>query len=254
MIVNPMDLKGAPILVTGASSGIGRGTAILLSQLNARLIVSGRNQERLAKTLGQLEGTGHSMEPFDLDNTDAIPKWIRSIVDRTGPLGGVAHCAGIIEVLPIQYQSTARIEAIMHTNLTSAFMLVKGFRGRGCAVRGSAVVLVSSMGAFEGAGGLSSYAASKAALIGFSRTAARELLADGLRVNCVAPAIIRAELLERRGEELGAEHVEKLLRQHPMGFGEPLDVAHAIAFLLAETGRWITGSTLELDGGYSLRL
>jgi NAD(P)-dependent dehydrogenase (short-subunit alcohol dehydrogenase family) len=248
-----MDMKGAAVLVTGASSGIGRGTAILLSQLNARVIISGRNRERLAKTLDRLEGTGHSMEPFDVDDTDAIPKWIRSIADRTGPLGGVAHCAGVIQVLPIQYQSTAKVEALMRTNLTSAIMLVKGFRARGCAVRGSAAVLVSSMGAFDGAAGLSSYAASKAALIGFSKTAARELVADGLRVNCVAPAIVRAELLDRRGEEMGMEHVDKLLSQHPLGFGEPRDVAYAIAFLLAETGRWITGSTLEIDGGYSLR-
>lgn len=253
MTHNPMDLKGALVLVTGASSGIGRETAILLSQLNARLVISGRNRERLAETLGKLEGSGHLAEPFDLDNTDAIPKWVRGIVDRAGSLGGVAHCAGILEVLPIRYQTTAKIEAIMRTNLTSAIMLVKGFRARGCAVRGSAVVLVSSVAASSGDRGLSSYAASKAALIGFSRTAARELVADGLRVNCVAPAIIRDELLGRLGDEMGAESVELLLRQHPMGFGEPRDVAHAIAFLLADTGRWITGSTLELDGGYSLR-
>jgi NADP-dependent 3-hydroxy acid dehydrogenase YdfG len=83
MIRNPMDMKGALVLVTGASSGIGRETAILLSQLNARLIVSGRNRERLAETVDQLEGTGHLAEPFDLDDADGIPKWIRRGVDRS---------------------------------------------------------------------------------------------------------------------------------------------------------------------------
>ncbi len=253
MILNPMDMKGASVLVTGASSGIGRETAVLLSQLNARLIISGRDHERLSKTFDRLEGAGHSMEPFDLDNTDAIPRWVRSIVDRTGPLGGLAHCAGTIQLLPVQYLNTAKVETLMHVNVTSSIMLVKAFRARGCAVRGAGVVLVSSMGAFTGDAGLSAYSASKAGLIGFSRSAARELVADGLRVNCVAPAIVRTELLERLGEDMGAEHVASLLQRHPMGFGEPLDVAYAIAFLLGETGRWITGSTLSVDGGYSLR-
>ena len=252
MIQNPMDMKGASVLVTGASSGIGRETAILLSQLNARLILTARNQERLAKTLDRMEGTGHRVEPFDLENTEAIPKWIRSIVDRTGPLGGLAHCAGLLQLLPVQFLNTAKIETLMRTNVTSAIMLVKAFRARGCAVRGSGVVLVSSIEAFSGDAGLSAYAASKAALIGFSRSAARELVADGLRVNCVAPATVKTEMLGRLGQDMGEEHLEALRRQHPLGFGEPRDVAHAIAFLLAETGRWITGSTLEIDGGYSL--
>jgi NAD(P)-dependent dehydrogenase (short-subunit alcohol dehydrogenase family) len=253
MIQNPLDMKGALVLVTGASSGIGRETAIVLSQLNARLVITGRDQARLAQTLEQLEGTGHRVEPFDLENTDAIPKWLRTIVDRTGPLSGLAHCGGLIHLLPVQYLSTAKFETLMRTNVTSAVMLVKAFRARGCAVRGSGVVLLSSMAAFDGDAGLSAYAAGKAALIGFARSAARELVADGLRVNCVAPAIIKGELLDRVGQDTGPEHVERLRQRHPMGFGEPRDVAYAIAYLLAETGRWITGSTLEIDGGYSLR-
>jgi NAD(P)-dependent dehydrogenase (short-subunit alcohol dehydrogenase family) len=252
MMQNPMDMKGAVVLVTGASSGIGRETAILLSQLNARLVVSGRNKERLAETLDRLEGTGHSMEPFDLDNTDAIPNWIRGIVDRAGPLGGVAHCAGLHLLLPVQFLTTAKVEALMHANVTGAIMLVKAFRARGCAVRGSGVVLISSVAAFSGDLGLSAYAASKAAMIGFSRSAAHELAADGLRVNCVAPASVNTRMLARLGESAGAEHLDALRRRHPLGFGEPRDVAYSIAFLLAETGRWITGSTLEIDGGYSL--
>lgn len=253
MLHNPMDMKGALVLVTGASSGIGRETAILLSQLNARVALTGRNRERLAETLDRLEGTGHLAEPFDLDDTEAIPKWVRGIVDRAGPLGGMAHCAGSLLLLPVQFLSTAKVEALMRTNLTSAILLVKAFRARGCAARGSGVVLVSSMGALTGDTGLSAYTASKGALIGFARTAARELVADGLRVNCVAPGMVRTEMIGRLGREMGEEHLAEMERRYPLGFGEPRDVAHAIAFLLAETGRWITGSTLELDGGYTLR-
>lgn len=253
MTLNPMDMKGALVLVTGASSGIGRETAILLSQLNARVIASGRNRERLGETMDRLEGTGHLAEPFDLDETDAIPKWIRGIVDRVGPLGGVAHCAGAHQLLPVQYLSTAKVETLMHTNVTSAIILVRAFRARGCAVRGSGVVLLSSVAAFSGDPGLSTYAAGKAALTGFSRSAAAELASDGLRVNCVAPANVRTEMFDQLARSLGAEQLEKLRERHPLGFGEARDVAHAVAFLLAETGRWITGSTLVLDGGYTLR-
>jgi NAD(P)-dependent dehydrogenase (short-subunit alcohol dehydrogenase family) len=247
-----MDMKGALVLVTGASSGIGRETAILLSQLNARVVLTGRSEQRLAETLNNLEGTGHSMEMFDLENADAIPKWIRSIVDRIGPLGGLAHCAGIHQLLPLQYLSAAKVESLMHTNLTSAVMLVKAFRARGCAVSGSAIALVSSLAAFSGDHGLSAYAASKAALIGFSLTAAHELIADRLRINCVAPAVVRTEMLDRLTQSLGEEQLAILLKRHPLGFGEPRDVAYAVAFLLAETGRWITGTTLEVNGGYPL--
>jgi NAD(P)-dependent dehydrogenase (short-subunit alcohol dehydrogenase family) len=251
-MINPMDMKGALVLVTGASSGIGRETAVVLSQLNARVILSGRNAERLAETAGRLEGSGHLVEPFDLDDTEAIPQWVRGMVDRTGPLGGVAHCAGAIQLLPVQFLNTAKIEALMRTNVTGAMMLVKAFRARGCAVRGSGIVLLSSIEAFAGDPGLSAYAASKAALVGFSRSAARELTADGLRVNCVAPASVQTEMLDRVGDSTGADRLDKLRQQHPLGFGEARDVAYAIAYLLAETGRWITGSTLEIDGGYSL--
>jgi NAD(P)-dependent dehydrogenase (short-subunit alcohol dehydrogenase family) len=90
-------------------------------------------------------------------------------------------------------------------------------------------------------------------MVGFSRSAARELAAGGLRINCVAPASVKTKMLDQAGQYLGAEQFDALRRQHPLGFGEPRDVAHAIAFLLAKTGRWITGSTLEIDGGYSLR-
>jgi NAD(P)-dependent dehydrogenase (short-subunit alcohol dehydrogenase family) len=161
-------------------------------------------------------------------------------------LDGVAHCAGAYQLLPLQYLSAAKIETPMRTNVTGAIMLVKAFRARGCAVRGSGVVLVSSVAAFSGAPGLSAYAAGKAALTGFSRTAASELAAGGLRVN-------RTAMPGQAGQYLGAEQLEKLRLWHPLGFGEPRDVARAIAFLLAETGRWITGFALVLDGGYTLR-
>src|ERR1017187_10325518 len=180
-MVNPLDMQGRTVLVTGASSGLGRETAILLSELNARVAVSGRSRERLEETLSHMSGEGHRIEPFDLNETDAIPDWIKRIATETGPLGGLVHSAGVVTVIPAQAASTARIESLMRTNVTSAIMLVKAFRRSGCALRGSGIVLLSSIAGIVGTPGISIYSASKAALVGFSRSAALELAASGLR-------------------------------------------------------------------------
>jgi NAD(P)-dependent dehydrogenase (short-subunit alcohol dehydrogenase family) len=248
-MVNPLDMQGRTVLVTGASSGLGRETAILLSELNARVVLSGRSRERLEETLGQMSGEGHRTEPFDLNETDAIPDWIKRIAAETGPLGGLVHCAGVNITLPVQAATTARIESLMRTNVTSALMLVRAFRRSGCAQRGSGIVLLSSASGLKGAPGLSIYSASKAALIGFTRSAALELAAAGIRINCLAPAIVETPMVAKNRDM--AEQYEIMKSEHPMGFGHPRDVAYAAAFLLADTGRWITGTTLVVDGGYS---
>ena len=251
-MANPLDMQGRMVLVTGASSGIGREIAILLSELNARVALSGRSRERLEETLGRMSGEGHRIEPFDLNETDAIPDWIKRIATEAGPLGGLVHSAGVANTIPVQAATTARIESLMRTNLTSAIMLAKGFRRSGCALGGSGIVLLSSISGIVGAPGISIYSASKAALIGFTRSASLELAASGLRINCLAPAIVETPMVDQKREMTQThEQYEAMRRLHPLGFGRPRDVAHAAAFLLAETGRWITGATLVVDGGYS---
>src|ERR1039457_6195580 len=136
-MINPLGMQGRTVLVTGASSGLGRETAILLSELNARLVLSGRSRDRLEETLSQMAAEGDRIEPFDLNETDGIPDWIKRIATETGPLGGLVHSAGIFRVLPLQSESASRIESLMRINLTSAIMIVKGFRRSGCALRGS---------------------------------------------------------------------------------------------------------------------
>ena len=248
-MVNPLDMQGRAVLVTGASSGLGRETAILLSELNARVALSGRSRERLEETLGLMSGEGHRIEPFDLNETDAIPDWIKRIVAETGPLGGLVHSAGVVNITPLQVVSTARIESLMRTNVTSAIMLVRGFRRSGCSLRGSGIVLYSSAAGIVGTPGATAYAASKAALIGFAKSAALELVTSGLRINCVAPGIVETAMVDLTQTQ---DQYETIKSKHPMGFGHPRDVAYAAAFLLAETSRWITGTTLVVDGGYSL--
>jgi NAD(P)-dependent dehydrogenase (short-subunit alcohol dehydrogenase family) len=248
---NPLSMEGRVVLVTGASSGIGRDAAILLSELGARVVLVARNLERLERTRGQMLGDGHSIEVFDLDKADEIPAWLKQVAAKCGPLDGLVHGAGALQTIPVAVASTAKIEGLMRTNLTSAIMLVRAFRAPGCAHRGSGIVLLSSVAGIVGFPNMSTYSAAKAAVIGFTRAAALELASSGFRLNCVAPGLVQTEMLDRSREMMTDEQFEALRQKSPLGFGLARDVAYAIVFLLAETGRWITGSTLVVDGGYS---
>jgi len=140
---------------------------------------------------------------------------------------------------------------VMKTNLSSAVMLARGFTQKSCSVRGGSIVFLSSVLALAGSPGAAVYSASKAALIGLTRSLAVELSRDGYRVNCVAPGYVRSAMTDQARESMLPEQFEAIERMHLLGFGEPRDVAGAIAFLLADTGRWVTGTTMVIDGGYS---
>ena len=251
MALNPMDLAGRCILVTGASSGLGRETAILLSELNARVVLSGRARERLDATLRALHGDGHVVAPFDLNAVEETGAWLKTLTKEVGPLQGLVHSAGVRQTLPLRSIGLPKVEETMRVNFTSAVMLVKAFRAPGCSTPGSSIVFLSSVAAMVGEPAISIYGASKAALIGLTKSLAMELARDRVRVNCVAPAFVETEMLGRLREMLTPEQFEAIQKMHPLGFGAARDVANAVAFLLAETGRWITGSVLVVDGGYS---
>jgi NAD(P)-dependent dehydrogenase (short-subunit alcohol dehydrogenase family) len=247
---NPMAMGGRTVLVTGASSGIGRETAILLSQLEARVVLAGRDRDRLQAALEALEGSGHSAESFDLSAGDGIPAWIKGIVGRTGPLDGVVHSAGVIELAPVRTLDCGQIDRIMNVNLDAALMLARGFRQKGCHGAQASMVTISSVAALRAQPGLAAYAASKAALLGMTRSLALELARDGIRVNCVAAGLVASEMA-RELDQNSAEGTDRERNAHPLGLGKPRDIANAIAFLLSDAARWITGSTMAVDGGYS---
>lgn len=246
-----MSLSGRTILITGASSGIGRATAILLSQLGARLILAGRNKERLDQTAGQLEGADHRVEAFDLTGIDEVPRWIKGITSREGALDGLVHSAGMHVTRPLRFLSDETVQEVMSINFGAALALAKGLRQKGAYNAGASIVFLSSVMGLVGQPGVSVYAASKGAIVAVTKSLALELARDGLRVNCVAPAQVKTEMAEAMQETLSAEQIAAIEAMHPLGIGTPLDVAYAIAFLLADTGRWITGTTLVVDGGYT---
>jgi NAD(P)-dependent dehydrogenase (short-subunit alcohol dehydrogenase family) len=249
----PLDLSGSTVLVTGASSGIGREIAVLLSSLNATIVLTGRDQGRLEQTFSTLSGSGHRIEVFDLAAIDRIPEWFREFTANTGPLHGLVHAAGKQMTSPIRGLTSQALDDLMRTNLYSAVMLVRGFCQKKCSTAGSSIVFLSSVMGIVGKPAISVYGASKAALMGLTRSLALELARDRIRVNCVAPAFVQTEMLDQLRDTLPPEQFEAIENAHPLGFGTVRDVANAVAFLVAGTGRWITGSTLVVDGGYSIQ-
>lgn len=246
------DLCGKRILVTGASSGIGREAAIQLSQLGASVVLVGRSEDRLTQMLGELGPEPHAVAPFDLKDTDAIPKWMAEGAGKYGRLHGLVHCAGLHALRPLRTMTTAAVEDLFRLNVTSAFLLAKAFRQKTVRAEGMcSLIFLSSVVGLAGQAGVSSYASSKGALLALTRSLALELAPESIRVNAIAAGMVHTPMSDNLKRLLGEEAFQKVRAMHPLGLGEPRDVANAISFLLSDASRWITGSTLVIDGGYT---
>lgn len=248
---NPMLMKGVNLLVTGASSGIGRATAILLSHLGANVTIVGRNRDRLQTTYDAMAEGNHRLETFDLIDGDQIPAWVLKLVSNAGPFGGLAHCAGIQSLTPLRVMTTAKLEEMYRANTISAAMLLRGFQQTGCYVSPASVVFVSSTAGVLAVPANTAYGASKAALLSLARSFAIELASKRIRVNCVIPALVETEMVKHTRATMTQELFQAAVDRHPLGIGEPSDVANAIAFLLSDASKWITGTSILLDGGLS---
>ena len=247
-MINPMELTGKRVLVTGASSGIGRACAVLASRLGASVVLVARDEKRLRETLSEMSGSGHTPISFDLMDLEHYEEMFERCVSEQ-KLNGVVHAAGIGPAIPIQAVSLAVMREIMNLNYFAFMELVKWFSKKKYSAGGS-VVGISSVAGSVGWRGVSIYGGSKGAMDSSVRSLAIELASRNIRVNSVVPSNIRTPMFDEIVSVGGDEATKRILAKQPLGLGEPEDVAHAVVFLLSDAARFITGTQLVVDGGY----
>jgi NAD(P)-dependent dehydrogenase (short-subunit alcohol dehydrogenase family) len=241
-------------LVTGGSSGIGAATARLLAGLGHSVFLIGRDYGRLRAVHDSLPGGGHGWKSVDLtmslsDRTDIV---VAEIASSFGSLNGLVHAAGIHSLSPLRYQTHETADSLMQANYHTAWHMAKAMRQPQVRADGPlAIVFVASVAGIVGQPATSAYAASKAALIALARSLAVELAASRVRVNCVAPGVVRTPMQRRLEQAMAPGQFGRIVEEHPLGIGDPDDVAEAIEYLLRQ--KWTTGTILTVDGGYTAR-
>ena len=245
---NPMDLSGRRILITGASSGIGRTCAILAAELGASVVLTGRRLDALDETWRRMENRErHLIYPCDISDSAAID----GLVQAGGKIDGLVHAAGIGPMCPIGLLDEAHVQSVMKTNYFAFLELMKHYSKAKNRADSLSAVAVSSVSALVGWGGGVVYCGSKGALSASVRALAMELAPKGIRVNAVCPSNIRTPMYEAGAADFNDESgLAKLKAKQPLGLGEPEQVASAVMFLLSDAASFITGVNLPVDGGY----
>lgn len=248
-MVNPFSIEVKTVLVTGASSGIGRATAIACAQMGAKVVVSGRNKERLLETFNALEGDGHQMIVADL----ADDAQIDSLVEQLPVLDGLVNNAGIAETCPTPFIKREKLNRVMEVNAIAPILLTQKILKKKKIGKGGSIVFTCSIsGTVVVVGGNVLYSASKGAVHGFMKNAALDLAAKGIRVNDVCPGMIDTHILDEGA--IGAEELKIEAQRYPMKrFGKPEEVAYGIIYLLSDASSFVTGTSIVIDGGFTLQ-
>lgn len=251
MIENPFSLEGKTILVTGASSGIGRGIAVECSKMGAKLVINGRNEKRLQETLNQLQGEGHLPILSDL----ATQEGFDLLVEQCPSINGFVPCAGIPKIGNVKHISRKDLQEIVEINQNVPILLTSALLKKKKLQKKSSIVFIASLsGIFVANMGDSLYSTTKGAISGFAKGAALELAAQGTRVNTLCPGLTPTSILEMSNEIFSEEQLMKSTEgKFPMGrLGKPEDIAYAAIYLLSDASSWVTGINMKIDGGYSL--
>ena len=252
---NPFTLKDKVIVVTGASSGIGAQCAIDCSKMGAKVVLVGRNEERLQHTLAQCDEPDiHLIVSYDLINAEGMPLLIKGIVDRMGKISGLVNCAGVSTTLPINLVKKETLDNFFDTNVYSAYFLTKECAKKsGIAAGGRSVIFLSSVMGHVGENGKSIYSMTKGALVAGMRSLACELAKKNVRVNCISPGCIVTPINAHLPHIADPEKRAALEAQHLLGLGQVTDISNACIYLLSDASRWVTGANLMVDGGYTAK-
>lgn len=252
-MINPMDLTGKRILITGASSGIGRQCAIVAANLGASVILVARRKEVLENIAAILEKNDHLIYSSDLSIPEEIEKLFEWLATKDLRLNGLVHAAGVAPILPLRISKAKDLQGVMNLNFGAFLELVRNFSKKKFLGENPSVVGISSVMASVGQPGRILYSASKGALDSAVRSMSLELAASGIRVNAVAPGVVNTELMQKTAKEMGDEWIQKQIIEQPLGMLDTLDVAHVVMFLLSDATLKVTGSVWAVDAGYTAR-
>lgn len=241
---NPFNLEGKRVLITGASSGIGKATAEECAKCGAQLVLTARNEERLKATLDTLEGEGHIMIIADLTNQEDLT----NLVGQLEPLDGVVLCAGINDKSLIKFLNKEHVDKMLATNFTSPMYLTQLLTKKKKFNKEASIVFISSISAFYPSVSNAMYASSKAALSQFAKVLALELMPQKIRVNSIEPAFVETEMLNKY--EI-SDKMDEIRANAPFGrFLEPKEVGLTAVYLLSDVTKLMTGSNVIIDGGF----
>lgn len=240
---NSFSLQGKTILVTGASSGIGRAIAIACAEAGASVVLNGRNQERLQATLEALSGDGHLVIAADL----TIAEQRSALAEQVPVLDGVVHCAGIGSRVLCKMLEEQDVNRVMQANFEAPVLLQAQLLREKKIAKEASIVFIASAAATMPSVGNAIYSASKAATIAYAKCLAQELAARKIRVNCISPAMVWTDLALVGATE---EQLHEAEQNYPLKrYAQPEDITGAAIYLLSNASSWVTGSNMELTGG-----
>lgn len=252
---NPFQLQNKNIIVTGASSGIGRQCAISASQLGARVILVGRNMEKLCETLELMDHEmNHIICAADLMDYEITEREIKKVMEVAGKMHGIIHAAGISTTLPLRSITASKMDDYFKTNVYGSIQLTRILtKPAYLTEHGASIIFLTSVMGVVGEVGKTIYSLTKGALVAGSKSMALELAPKKIRVNCISPGVIITPMSSAAVYTQNEAALEKTKSYHPLGLGIPEDVANGCMFLLSDASRWITGTNLMIDGGYTAR-
>lgn len=242
------DLSGHNILVTGASSGIGKGACVALSEQGASIFLSARSEERLRATKNDLKNNNHRIITADLKDIQEIKNLAKSV----DPLDGLVLNAGWVKTRPLRFINDKDLDTTFQVNILSSIRLLRELLKNKKLNSGASICFVSSIASYKPTRGNAMYAASKGAINSFCKAAALELAPKGIRVNAILPGMIETNILTN--SDISQEQLNEHKKNYPLGrFGSVQDVASLIIYLMSSESSWMTGSLLKLDGGFTLK-